>query len=82
VIRLSEVSFSYSVPNSILNTLPLKGARLTLSGFNLWYFAPNIPEGANFDPNVAGTGVDNGLGFDYINGPSSRRIGGSISLQF
>ncbi len=81
-IRLSELSFSYNVPPSILSNTPFKQVSLTLSGFNLWYFATNIPEGANFDPNVSNTGADNGLGFEYLAGPSATRYGGSIRVQF
>ena len=39
-------------------------------------------QSANFDPNIAGVGVGNGRGFDFLNGPSARRYGGSIKLTF
>ncbi|WP_321540260.1 hypothetical protein [Flavobacterium piscinae] len=58
------------------------GLSFTLSGNNLWYEAINTPKGVNFDPNVAGTGVGNGRGFDYLNGPSSRRYGFSVKASF
>jgi hypothetical protein len=41
-----------------------------------------MPDGTNFDPNVAGTGVGNGRGFDYLNGPSSKRYGISLKASF
>ena len=44
--------------------------------------SPNIPEGTNFDPNVAGVGIGNGRGFDFLNGPSSKRYGLSLKLTF
>lgn len=81
-IRLSEVSLSYNLPVSIISKTPLKQVSVTLSGFNLYYFTPFIPEGTNFDPNVSGTGADNGLGFDFLAGPSARRFGGSVRVQF
>lgn len=81
-IRLSELSLSYNLPVSILSKTPLKQVSLTLSGFNLWYFAFNVPKGTNFDPNVSGTGADNGLGFDFLAGPSARRYGGSLRVKF
>jgi len=81
-VRLSELSLSYNLPVSVLGQTPLKQVAVTLSGFNLWYFTPFIPEGTNFDPNVSGTGVDNGLGFDFLAGPSARRFGGSVRVQF
>jgi TonB-linked SusC/RagA family outer membrane protein len=82
VIRLQEVSLSYSVPKSFLDKTPFGSLSLTASGFNLWFDAINTPDGANFDPNVAGLGVGNGRGFDFLNGPSSRRYGLSIKATF
>ncbi|MDZ7690704.1 MAG: TonB-dependent receptor [Balneolaceae bacterium] len=81
-IRLSEVTLSYNLPASIVSRTPLQGISVSVSGFNLWYFTPNMPEGTNFDPNVTSTGADNGLGFDYLAGPSATRYGGSIQVQF
>ena len=82
VLRLQEVSFGYSVPKKFLDKTPFGSLSVTASGFNLWYDAYNTPAGANFDPNVAGVGVGNGRGFDYINGPSSRRYGMSVKASF
>ena len=82
VVRLQELSLSYSLPKAILESTPFGNVTLTASGFNLWYDAVNIPDGTNFDPNVAGLGVGNGQGFDYLNGPSSRRYGGTIKFTF
>lgn len=82
VLRLQEVSFGYSVPKKYLDKTPFGSFSITASGFNLWYDAYNTPDGANFDPNVAGVGIGNGRGFDYINGPSSRRYGVSVKASF
>ena len=82
VIRLQEVSLGYSMPSKFLDKTPFGSLSFTLSGFNLWYEAINMPEGTNFDPNVAGVGVGNGRGFDYLNGPSSRRFGLSVKATF
>ncbi len=81
-IRLQELSFGYNVPKKFLERTPFGSFSVTASGFNLWYDAYNTPDGANFDPNVAGVGVGNGRGFDYINGPSSRRYGLSVKASF
>ena len=81
-IRLQEISFSYSVPKIILDKSPFGALTITASGSNLWYDAINTPDGANFDPNTSGTGVGNGFGFDFINGPSARRFGLSIKATF
>ena len=56
--------------------------KITASGFNLFYNAYNTPEGTNFDPNIAGVGIGNGRGFDFLNGPSAKRYGASLKLTF
>jgi len=82
VIRLQEVSLSYSLPQSVLEKTPLGNLSISLQGFNLWFDAYNTPDGANFDPNVQGVGIGNGRGFDFLNGPSSRRYGVSLKTTF
>ncbi|MFP2996179.1 SusC/RagA family TonB-linked outer membrane protein [Spongiivirga sp. MCCC 1A20706] len=82
VIRLQEVSLGYSFPQKFLDKTPFGSLTVTAQGFNLWYDAYNTPDGANFDPNVQGAGVGNARGFDFLNGPSSRRYGFSIRASF
>ena len=79
---LQEISLGFSFPKKWLDKTPLGSLSLTAQGFNLWYDAYNMPDGANFDPNVQGVGIGNGRGFDFINGPSSRRYGLSIKASF
>jgi TonB-linked SusC/RagA family outer membrane protein len=80
--RLGEISLSYSLPKSLIENTPFGNISITASGFNLAYDAYNTPPGTNFDPNVAGVGVNNGRGFDYLNGPSAKRYGASVKLTF
>ena len=82
VVRLQELSLSYSFPQKFLDKTPFGALSLTATGFNLWYDAYNTPDAANFDPNVAGTGVGNARGWDFLNGPSSKRYGISIKASF
>jgi len=82
VLRLQEISLGYSLPKKFLEQTPFGSLSFTLQGFNLWYDAYNTPDGANFDPNVAGVGVGNGRGFDFLNGPSTRRYGMSVKMTF
>ena len=82
VLRLQEISLGYSLPQSAIDKTPFGAISFTATGFNLWYDAYNTPDAANFDPNVAGLGVGNGRGFDYLNGPSSKRYGLSVKLSF
>lgn len=82
VIRLKELSLSYNMPKKWLDKTPFGNLSITAAGYNLWYDAYNTPDRANFDPNVAGIGVGNGRGFDYLNGPSARRYGLSVKATF
>ena len=82
VIRLQEVSLGYTFPKAMLEKTPFGSVSLTASGYNLWFDAINTPDGANFDPNTSGTGVGNGFGFDFLNGPASRRYGLSLQAKF
>jgi hypothetical protein len=80
--RLREASLSYSLPTKVLGKSPFKKASITLTGSNLWFRALNMPKYVNFDTDVLSLGVGNGLGFDYLTGPSARRLGGTLSLTF
>lgn len=82
MIRLREVSLSYQVPSTLMAKTPFKKASIALSGTNLWFLALNFPPNMNYDTDVLGTGVGNGLGFDFVTGPSSRRLGGTVVLTF
>lgn len=81
-VRIQEASLSYSLPSKFLDKTPFGSLSFTVSGNNLWYRAVNTPKGANLDPNTSGTGVGNGFGFDFLNGPSARRYGFSVKASF
>ncbi|WP_375325306.1 SusC/RagA family TonB-linked outer membrane protein [Flagellimonas sp. GZD32] len=82
VVRLQELSLGYTFPSKFLEKTPFGSLTITAQGFNLWYDAYNTPDGANFDPNVMGAGIGNSQGFDYINGPASKKYGMSVKLTF
>jgi outer membrane receptor protein involved in Fe transport len=81
-IRLREASISYDLPKNIMSKTPFKAASIALSGTNLWFNAVNFPKYTNFDTDMLSLGVGNGLGFDYLTGPSARRFGGTLKLSF
>jgi TonB-linked SusC/RagA family outer membrane protein len=81
-VRLREISLSYSLPQKWMSKLPFKGVELSLVGQNIWFKALSFPKYMNFDTDVLSLGVGNGLGFDFITGPSSTRYGGSIRIRF
>ncbi len=80
-IRLREVALTYEFPQKIMQSLPFKGASLSLIGNNLWFKAVNFPKYSNFDPDVLSLGVGNGLGFDFLTGPSRRSFGASLRFR-
>jgi outer membrane receptor protein involved in Fe transport len=82
VIRLREVSLSYQIPASVLQKTPFGRAAITVSGENLFYNAPNFPEGINFDPELNSTGVGNGRGFDFRTAPTVRKYGVNLNFTF
>lgn len=82
VIRLRELSLSYVIPAQLLKRLPVGNVSITAFGQNLWYNAPNTPKYMNFDPETSGLGASSYRGFEFITGPSSRRIGGSLKITF
>lgn len=82
VIRLRQASLAYALPKSILDKTPFGRLGITLSGENLWFNAPNVPAGMNFDPEVASLGVGNGRGFDFRTAPTARKYGVTINATF
>ncbi|MBN8826483.1 MULTISPECIES: SusC/RagA family TonB-linked outer membrane protein [unclassified Spirosoma] len=81
-IRLQEVSLAWQLPKKALSKLSIKGASLSLFGNNLWYRALYFPKNLNFDTDNLGLGVGNGLGFEFLTGPSARRLGGTLKITF
>jgi hypothetical protein len=82
LIRLREVSLSYSLPARWLSKTPFGSISIVASGQNLWYVAPNFPKSTNFDPETSSTGVGKGRGLEFFSGPTSRRFGASIRVTF
>ncbi len=82
VVRLRELSLSYTYPQKLLKNSGVSGFTLSIVGRNLWYYAPNFPHDANFDPETNTFGDANFQGFEFQNLPSIRRIGFNIRLTF
>jgi hypothetical protein len=66
----------------LLSKTPFGDLTFSLSGTNLWYFAPNFPKYVHYDPEASATGVGNGRGYEALTGPSARRFGASIRVSF
>lgn len=82
VVRLNEISLGYKMSSKSLENTPFGSLSISVAGYNLYYNAFNTPKGVNFDPNIIGTGVGNGRGFDFLNGPSGKRYGFSLKATF
>ena len=82
VVRLREASLSYNLPAKYLAKLPFGAVSLSLSGTNIFYYAPNFPKYTHFDPEASGLGVSNGRGLEFLSGPSARRLGASLRVTF
>ncbi len=85
VIRLREVTLGYAVPKAFLTkyTKVFGSLRISASGRNLWFNAPNMLKGLNFDPEVLASYPDSNIqGFDLGAAPSTRRYGINLTASF
>jgi TonB-linked SusC/RagA family outer membrane protein len=86
VYRLRELSLSYALPKVLLEKTPFGGASLSLTGRNLFYYAPNT----NFDPDVSTQGAANSVGsnastvrgLEIQGAPSVRNYGVNLRFTF
>ena len=81
-VRLREVALSYSLPKSLLENTFVEGVSISLIGNNLWFRAVNTPKYSRVDPDRTAFGTTNGFGFDFLGGPSARRMGANIKVTF
>jgi hypothetical protein len=76
VYRLREVTLGYSLPKSLLDRTPFGQISLSLSGRNLFYYAPNV----NFDPEQNTQGAGNIRGLELQGAPNTRNYG--VNIRF
>ncbi|GGB02249.1 SusC/RagA family TonB-linked outer membrane protein [Puia dinghuensis] len=67
-IKIAEIVFGYTVPQTYLTRLPIRGARIALVGRNFWTLFKHTPQG--IDPEAANSsgnaqGIDAGNSFPY-----------------
>ena len=75
---LREVSLGYTLPTSLLANTPFGSASFSVSGRNLFYYAPN----ANFFPEVNTQGAGNIRSLDLQGAPSVRSYGAYLRFTF
>lgn len=76
-VRLRNIEIGYTLPEGFLSRIDMQGARVFLSGQNLF----TITEYSGLDPDVVGNGILE-RGFDNGNWPSSRIISFGIRADF
>jgi TonB-linked SusC/RagA family outer membrane protein len=81
-LRLREISLGYSLPKKLLGSSFVKGVNISLVANNVWYRAFNTPKSSKVDPDRTAFGSDNGIGFDFMGGPSARRMGATVKVTF
>jgi TonB-linked SusC/RagA family outer membrane protein len=81
-LRLREVYLNVDVPQNWLPKGFIKGATVTFNANNMWFRAFNTPLYSKVDLDRTAFGADNGLGFDFLGGPSAKRYGLNMRLTF
>jgi len=74
VFRIREIALSYTL-NKGKSKLPFQSMRLTLSGRNLFYFAPNYPKYTNIDPELDTSGGN-------VTVPTTKRYAFGVAISF
>src|SRR5690606_4281428 len=82
VYRLREVSIGYELPARMFSNTFVKGLTLSVTGRNLWHFAPNFPKYSNFDPEVGSYGSSTVQGVELSAAPTTRRYGFNLVARF
>ncbi|WP_298369812.1 SusC/RagA family TonB-linked outer membrane protein [uncultured Lutibacter sp.] len=82
VYRLRELSLAYKFPSKWIEKTPFTSASITAVANNLWYFAPNVPEYTNFDPEVTSFGSTRLQGVEISAAPTAKRYGFKVNLTF
>lgn len=78
-VKLKEVRAAWNVPVSLLGTLPLRSATISVVGRNLALLFANVP---HVDPESAVSASPYYQGFELFNMPTARTISIDISIKF
>lgn len=77
-VRLREVTLGYTIPASLVEKTPFRGANIFLTGRNLFL----ITDYPNFDPETSVGGAGNFQGLEYVSLPQTRSYGAGIKVSF
>jgi TonB-linked SusC/RagA family outer membrane protein len=82
VYRLRELSIGYDLPKKWIEKIKIGRINISAVGRNLWYYAPNVPEYTNFDPEINGFGSTNLQGLDLSCAPTARKFAINLKVIF
>lgn len=82
VYRLRELTLSYDFSKKIASKIRASAVRLSISGHNLWYLAPNVPKHTRFDPEVNSYGASAIQGLELSTAPTTKRFGVNLNVTF
>ena len=71
VFRIREIALSYVFDRAVLEKLPFESVAITLSGRNIFFYAPNFPKYINEDPENTG-----------FNFPTTTRYSVGVNFKF
>lgn len=77
-VRMREMTFGYSFPKSVLDRTPLKSAKISVVGRNLFFFSNS----ASVDPEVVTNTSTSADGFESFAPPTSRSLGLNLKFGF
>jgi hypothetical protein len=78
-IRMRELVLSYTIPQATLDKTPIKGASVSLTGRNLFFFRNDAK---NFDPELVVSTDRGSIGTESFCLPYSRSFGLNLNLNF
>jgi TonB-linked SusC/RagA family outer membrane protein len=82
-VRLREVSLTYNVPAKMFKgSRFVQGATISANVNNVWFRAINTPKYSKVDADRTAFGTGNAQGFDFLGGPSARRMGINLRINF
>lgn len=82
VYRLREVTFGYTFPKTMFQRLPIGSVTVSVSGRNLFYYAPYMPKYSHFDPETNSFGSSNVQGIEVSTAPTVKRYGVNLTVTF
>ncbi len=77
VFRIREIALSYQLGKENLRSIPVENVTFTISGRNIFYYAPGFPKYTNIDPELDTSGGSSGTTV-----PTTKRYALGISVTF